>query len=65
MAKEGDISIKICGMRDADNIVQVASFNPDYMGFIAYPGSPRFIGRDFIMPAVVAVANTTRRCICK
>lgn len=48
-----DIGIKICGMRDPDNIAQVASFDPDYLGFIAYPDSPRFIGDDFRMPATL------------
>ncbi len=37
-------------MRDADNILQVASFAPDYMGFIFYPASPRFVGVDFKLP---------------
>lgn len=36
------LKIKICGMRDPGNIAGVASLSPDYMGFIYYPGSPRF-----------------------
>ena len=41
------IKIKVCGMRDAENIRQVADLGPDYMGFIFYPPSPRFVGADF------------------
>jgi len=53
MEENMDVRIKICGMRDVNNIAQVASFRPDYMGFIAYPGSPRYIGEEFIMPTTL------------
>ncbi len=36
------LAIKICGMKFPDNIKAVASFNPNFMGFIFYPKSPRF-----------------------
>jgi len=36
--------IKICGMREKDNILQADTLNPDYLGFIFYPPSPRFFG---------------------
>ncbi|RAV98051.1 phosphoribosylanthranilate isomerase [Pseudochryseolinea flava] len=45
-----NLKIKICGMRDHDNIVEVATFQPDLMGFIFYEKSPRFVGSDFIVP---------------
>lgn len=35
------IKIKICGMGAPENILDVASLNPDYLGFIFYPDSPR------------------------
>ncbi len=38
---------KVCGMRDEGNIRQVAMLRPDMMGFIFYPGSPRYVGEDF------------------
>ena len=41
------IKLKVCGMRDDDNIMAVAGAQPDYMGFIFYPQSPRFVGNDF------------------
>ncbi|NJN26191.1 MAG: phosphoribosylanthranilate isomerase [Cyclobacteriaceae bacterium] len=40
---------KVCGLRD--NIAEVMALQPDYIGFIFYPKSPRFIGHDFKMPA--------------
>jgi phosphoribosylanthranilate isomerase len=38
------VKLKICGMRDAGNISKVASLQPDYMGFIFYEKSKRFVG---------------------
>ena len=45
--------IKICGMRDAENIIAAAELKPDIMGFIFYPGSPRFAGK-LLNPEIVA-----------
>ncbi len=42
-----ELKIKVCGMRDRMNIQDVSSLMPDYMGFIFYKGSPRFVGNDF------------------
>lgn len=47
MTSAEKIKIKVCGMRDANNITQVATLGPDYMGFIFYPPSPRYVGADF------------------
>ena len=35
--------IKICGLKQPDNIREVIALQPDYIGFICYPGSKRFI----------------------
>jgi phosphoribosylanthranilate isomerase len=35
--------IKVCGMRDGENIRQVESLGIDMLGFIFYPKSPRFV----------------------
>jgi phosphoribosylanthranilate isomerase len=50
MTDHNHIRIKICGMRDARNIVEVGSIGPDYMGFIFYKDSPRYVGSDFYIP---------------
>lgn len=44
------IRLKICGLRDSSNILEVGALHPDYMGFIFYPPSPRFVGDDFQLP---------------
>jgi len=38
------MKIKVCGLREPDNIKAVAALSPDYMGFIFYDKSPRFAG---------------------
>ena len=46
------MKLKICGLKYKDNIEQVANLQPDYMGFIFYPKSKRFVGDDFVMPEI-------------
>lgn len=38
-----DIKVKVCGLRDPSNIAKVALLKPDFMGFILYEGSPRYV----------------------
>jgi len=51
------IAWKICGMRDAANIMEVAELQPDYMGFIFYEASPRFVGNQFDIPDLPSRIN--------
>ena len=37
------MNVKVCGMRDADNIREVSQLDIDMMGFIFYPKSPRYV----------------------
>ncbi|MFT4697741.1 MAG: phosphoribosylanthranilate isomerase [Flavobacteriaceae bacterium] len=37
------MKVKVCGMKYSENINQVAMLNPDYMGFIFYKKSSRFV----------------------
>ena len=44
--------IKVCGMREPDNIRRVEALRPDYMGFICWTGSRRNVtGRPDYLPA--------------
>ncbi|MES2265869.1 MAG: phosphoribosylanthranilate isomerase [Bacteroidota bacterium] len=38
------MKIKVCGLKYPDNIKAVEALKPDYMGFICYDRSPRYIG---------------------
>ncbi|SKB42906.1 phosphoribosylanthranilate isomerase [Daejeonella lutea] len=37
--------LKVCGMREPDNIRELVELQPDYIGFIFYPHSSRFAGK--------------------
>jgi phosphoribosylanthranilate isomerase len=47
----GDLKLKVCGMRDHENIMRLAALRPDFMGFILYKNSPRYVGADFMLPS--------------
>lgn len=53
------VQLKVCGMREAENILQVAMLHPAYMGFIFYPKSPRYVGDNFEIPT--GVPSTIKR----
>jgi phosphoribosylanthranilate isomerase len=38
------MKIKVCGLRDSENIKAIVALEPDYMGFIFYKGTLRFVG---------------------
>ena len=46
------MKLKTCGMKYADNIREVAKLSPDFMGFIFYKDSKRFVGHDFVVPEI-------------
>ncbi|MDR3193656.1 MAG: phosphoribosylanthranilate isomerase [Tannerella sp.] len=50
------MKIKVCGMRDAENIRAVERLDIDWMGFIFYPRSPRCV------PDEEPYAEAIRRC---
>ena len=49
------MKLKVCGMKNHENILKVAKLSPDFMGFIFYAGSKRFVGNDFVMPEISPV----------
>ena len=44
------LKLKVCGMRDHKNILDIAAIGPHYLGFICYKPSKRDIGEAFQMP---------------
>lgn len=38
-----DLKLKICGMRDPENIEQILRLQPDYLGLIFFKGSARYV----------------------
>lgn len=53
--------LKVCGMREPTNILELAALKPDYMGFIFYPDSKRYVkGLDpDVLKALPADIKTT------
>ena len=47
-----NVKLKICGMRDPANMLQTAALQPDYLGFIFYGQSPRYVGETLNLPAL-------------
>lgn len=53
------MKIKVCGMKEPENIKALAELKPDYMGFICYDLSPRYIAD---LPAEVLTALPESIC---
>jgi len=56
-----NLKLKICGMKEPDNIRQVLKYNPDYLGFIFHPGSPRYAGRDIEKLSAVNISASIQK----
>ena len=51
---------KVCGMKYQDNIHEVLKLQPDYMGFIFYRKSPRYVGDKWEGPGAEFPATTQK-----
>jgi phosphoribosylanthranilate isomerase len=40
------LKIKVCGMREPENILDVCTAKPDFIGYIFHPGSKRYVGEN-------------------
>jgi phosphoribosylanthranilate isomerase len=52
--------IKVCGMKEPDNIRQLVELTPDYIGFIFYPHSKRFVA-DLDVDAMTSISPTIKK----
>ncbi len=52
------MKLKICGMKYPDNLAEVAQLQPDYLGFIFYEKSPRYMA-DTLSPEVVQLVSAS------
>jgi phosphoribosylanthranilate isomerase len=55
------MKIKVCGLRDAANLEQIAALNPDFVGFIFYEQSPRFVGESLDEATVRALPRSIKK----
>src|SRR5687767_2228642 len=51
------MKLKVCGMKYPDNIREVAKLRPDYMGFIFYTRSKRYVGENFDLKNLVGLPS--------
>jgi len=56
-----ELRIKVCGMRNLDNISGVIADLPDYLGFIFYPKSKRFVGLEPSSDILSAIPDTIKK----
>lgn len=56
------VAIKICGLKDPANMHEVVSLNPQYIGFIFYPLSARFVG-DLDIENLRAIKNVKKTAV--
>ncbi len=57
MTKKIKMKLKVCGMKYHENIAEVAALQPDYMGFIFYEKSARFLQNE--IPKVSKIIKKT------
>lgn len=55
------MQIKICGLTNKQNIMQVLSLQPDYIGFLFYKGSKRYIGDSAGLADYIAGIDTAKK----
>jgi len=60
LKQANNIQLKVCGLTTKENIESVLQCNPDFIGFIFYPLSPRYIV-NMLNPAVIAAINQTKK----
>jgi phosphoribosylanthranilate isomerase len=55
------MKLKVCGMRDAENIKELAQLRTDFIGFIFYDKSPRFVGNQLDVEVVQSIPREIRK----
>lgn len=55
------MQVKICGMREAANLRDIASLSPDFVGFIFYAKSARFVADALDAEALRALPASVRK----
>ena len=55
------LRIKVCGMKFAENITDVATLEPDFLGFIFFPASSRYVADALDSRQLQALPLTIRR----
>lgn len=55
------MKVKVCGMREHQNIQELIKTAPDFIGFIFYPISKRYVGDDWPVSHVQQIPETIQK----
>jgi phosphoribosylanthranilate isomerase len=55
------MKIKVCGLRQQDNIEKVVALQPNFIGFIFYEKSPRFAGEELSEEYIKSIPQNIRK----
>ncbi len=55
------MKLKVCGLREADNIAEVADLQPDMMGFIFYEKSSRYVGHQLSISSLEQLPQSIKK----
>lgn len=53
------VKVKICGLKHVEDVLYLNSFPVDYVGFIMYPPSPRYVGT--LLSELISLVKTARK----
>lgn len=54
------MKVKVCGMKYQNNIEELIALQPDFIGFIFYNGSPRFVKQELDEEFIRSITNTKK-----
>jgi len=55
------MKIKVCGMRQQGNIEELVALKPNFIGFIFYEKSPRFVGEELSEEYVKTIPKNIKK----
>jgi len=55
------MKIKVCGMRQQGNIEELVALKPNFIGFIFYEKSPRFVGEELSEEYIKSIPNSIKK----
>ncbi len=55
------MKLKVCGMRDVENIKALIELKPDFIGFIFYDKSPRYVGTDLDVEFINSIPREIKK----
>ncbi|MFD2523565.1 phosphoribosylanthranilate isomerase [Emticicia soli] len=55
------MKLKVCGMRDAENLKELIELKPDFIGFILYDKSPRYAGNQPDIDLILSIPREIRK----